>query len=137
PLRPDPLRLRIPPVALAQIDGAVLLAIEACMQALSDAGHRPGAWDPERVGVVIGHLPLRAAEFEAERTVLAARCTAIAARALRDEGLPPAVYAAAVLALEQALRRDVRTINDDTIEALSSLSCASRVARLFDFRGGA
>jgi 3-oxoacyl-(acyl-carrier-protein) synthase/NAD(P)-dependent dehydrogenase (short-subunit alcohol dehydrogenase family) len=135
--RPDPARWRMPPASLPSIDGAVLLALAACEQAVRDAGYRPGAWDPERVGVIVGHLPLRAGEYEAGRSALVTRQLALTTHALRECRLDEERYQAACAALAQALMGSVRPIDEDSLDAFSSLTCAARVAARFDFRGEA
>jgi enediyne polyketide synthase len=137
PLRRDATLLHVPPVSLRHIDGAVVLTVEACVQALEDAGYRAGRWDPRRVGVIVGHLPLRAAEFDAERTVLAARAAARVGRVLESAGVDAKKRAAASAQLVAALTAGVPPIAEETLDSLSSLPLAARVATLFDFRGGA
>ncbi|HEX4462264.1 MAG TPA: beta-ketoacyl synthase N-terminal-like domain-containing protein, partial [Polyangia bacterium] len=130
-------RLRLPPVAARQVDGAVVLTVDACAAALEDAGYRPGAWDARRVGVIVGHLPLREREYEAERRALAARSRALVEGVLADAGVAAERAAAVGAAFAARLTQPLAPSSEETLEQLSSLGCATRVASLWDFRGGA
>jgi len=132
----DARRLQLPPVTVAKLDGAVVLATSACEQALGDAAFEPSALGRRRVGVWVGHLPLRAAEMEAERALLATRSVATARRVLAEYGTPTREAEALAAAFERALAVWTRPIDEDTLRAGSSLECAARFAAIHDLRGG-
>jgi acyl transferase domain-containing protein len=132
----DARRLQLPPVTVAKLDGAVLLATSACEQALGDAALEPGALGRRRAGVWVGHLPLRAAEMEAERAMLATRCVSTARRVLAGYGTPTPEAEALIAAFERSLAVWTTPIDEDTLRAGSSIECAARVAAIHDLRGG-
>jgi enediyne polyketide synthase len=126
----DPRKLKLPPTSLAAIDPAVLLSVQACTQALG-AG---AALDPERTGVWVGHLPLRAAEVNAERVALAARCKAIARTVFEKRGVEEDAARSILERFAAAIQGGVPAVSEDTLSATSSLECAARVAALYDCR---
>src|SRR5690606_35498202 len=65
----DPARHRLSPASHAEVDPAVLLALECAEQAIGDSGGI-ATWSPSRVGVVAGQLSLRWAEAELDKRVL-------------------------------------------------------------------
>jgi enediyne polyketide synthase len=132
----DARRLQLPPVTVAKLDGAVLLSTSACEQALGDAALEPGALARRRAGVWVGHLPLRAAEMEAERAMLATRSVSIARRVLAESGTQAREADVLVAAFERALALSATPIDEDTLRAGSSVECAARVAAIHDLRGG-
>ncbi|HEX6273135.1 MAG TPA: SDR family NAD(P)-dependent oxidoreductase [Polyangiaceae bacterium] len=132
----DARRLQLPPVTLAKLDGAVVLATLACEQALDDAAFEPGALARRRTGVWVGHLPLRAAEMEAERAMLAVRCVSTALRVLAERGTPASRAEALAQAFERSLSCSAASIDEETLRAGSSIECAARLASLHDLRGG-
>ncbi len=129
---PDAKRMRIPPVATRWIDGAVVLAFDACEQALDAYGWQPGSLDPERVGIWVGHLAIRTGEIESERTALSSRNVATARAALARAGLKDD---ALIELFREKLVKDTLPITEDTLETTSSLACAAKVAARYDIRG--
>lgn len=137
PLRRDPSRLRAAPVSLPYIDGAVVLSVDACAQALEDAGFRGGAWDPTRVAVFTASIALRRAEFETERAMLAQSTLALTARALADTRVSEAEQERVLGRFGASLRRDALPLSEESVDCLTSFPAAARVAARYDFRGGA
>jgi len=136
PVEADPALLRLPPCSVAHLDGAVTLTAQACAQALDDAGLRADDWDPQRVAIVVGHLPLRGAEFLAERRALAARVSVTVERSLVAQGIKGAQLERVLAGLRAALLEGVPELREETLDAMTSLPCAARVAARFDLRGG-
>ena len=121
------------------LDPAVILALQVSAEALDSAQWRPGRWDPQRVGVVFGQLPLRAREAESEKRSLFAAQLALAAKTLRERGVEPERVAAIMVAARREFERDprlgARPLDHHVLEFQSGLACAHRVAALNGFRG--
>src|SRR5204862_61324 len=83
----DPARFAIPPASASALDPSVILSLLATDQALADARYRQGLWNPRRVQVLFGQLPLRAIEMEAEKRVLFAAHLQLVGAALREAGI--------------------------------------------------
>jgi enediyne polyketide synthase len=124
---------------ISHLDPAVILALQVSDEALRSAGWQPGRWDPQRVGVVFGQLPLRARETESEKRSLFAAQLALAAKTLRERGVEPERLAAILVAARREFERDhrigARPLDRHALEYQSGLACAHRVAALNGFRG--
>src|SRR5262249_52050018 len=83
----DPARFGIPADAVRWLDPAIILALLASEQALTDARYAPGRWGLDRVKVILGQLPLRAMELETEKRVLFANHLRLTAEAMREAGV--------------------------------------------------
>ncbi len=123
----------------ADLDPAVILALEVSREALAGAQWKPGGWDPKRVGVVFGQLPLRARETESEKRSLFTAQLAMAAKTLREHDVEPELLAAILVAARREFDRNplagARPLDRHTLGYQSGLACAHRVAALFGFRG--
>ncbi|MFV8751882.1 SDR family NAD(P)-dependent oxidoreductase [Nannocystaceae bacterium ST9] len=123
----------------AHLDPAVILALQVSREALASAKWQPGRWDPRKVGVVFGQLPLRARETESEKRSLFAAQLALAAKTLRERGVEPDRLAMLLVAARREFDRDprvgARPIDRHALEYQSGLPCAHRVAALHGFRG--
>jgi acyl transferase domain-containing protein/NAD(P)-dependent dehydrogenase (short-subunit alcohol dehydrogenase family) len=120
-------------------DPAVILSLQVAREALRSAKWQAGRWDPRRVGVVYGQLPLRAREAEAEKRTLFAAQLALATRILRERGVEPeriaALLAAARLEFDTDRRIGARPLDRHAYDYQTGMPCAHRVAALFGFRG--
>lgn len=132
----DPARFRIPPAALRELDPSVVLVLLATEQALVDAGYEPGRWDPERIRVIVGQLPLRAREVEAEKRVLFAGHLRLTADAMREAGLGEDQVRAVIAEARARFDRETPPFSADALQSFTSSTCAARVAAAYDFRGG-
>lgn len=133
----DPGRFGIPPALLHTLDPAVILSLLSSEQAIADAGYAPGRWDPRRVRVILGQLPLRAAEVAAERRVLFAGHLRLAETVLREAGVRSAALSQIVKQARARFDRDSAPLSSETLLGFTGLNCAARVAAAYDFRGGA
>ena len=123
--------------ARAGADPAVAMALCCSDEALRGAGFRPGAWDPDRVRVVFGQLPVRVRETSAQKRVLFAGHLALATSAMREAGLAAGEVEAIAAEARARFDRDSPPLSPATLEGMSCLPCATEVAAAFDFRGGA
>jgi enediyne polyketide synthase len=121
------------------LDPAVILALQVSGEALHSAGWKSGRWDPQRVGVVFGQLPLRARETESEKRSLFAAQLALAAKSLRERNVEPERLAAILVAARREFERDprigARPLTRHALEYQSGLAVAHRVAAVHGFRG--
>lgn len=125
------------PMGSADGDPAAAMALLCSQEALQEAGFRPGIWDPERVRVVFGQLPVRIHETSAQKRVLFAGHLALATAAMRESGFAEADVEAVVAEARSRFDRDCPALSPATLDSLSCLPCATQVAAAFDFRGGA
>src|SRR5690606_8578037 len=133
----DPLQLRLPPQAHARQDRAVLFTLHAAAEALTSAGYTEGDWDPRRVRVIVGQLPMREREVELERRITLARFLRVADTALYHAGVPDDRRRAILAVLKEREERALVSLEDDTLSWTSGLPCAARVAARHGFEGGA
>lgn len=134
--RLDPQRFG-PAATLAGADPAVAMALLCGDEALREAGFQSGGWDPERVQVVFGQLPLRARETSAQKRVLFSGHLALATAAMRERGLEAGDVQAIAADARARFDRDCAALSASTLETMSCLPCATALAAAFDFRGGA
>lgn len=122
-----------------QMDPAVVLSLQVAREALVAAKWQAGRWDPRRVGVVFGQLPLRAREAESEKRSLFAAQLALAARTLRDRQVEPERVAALLVAARHEFdtnpRIGARPLDRHAFDYQTGMPCAHLVAALFGFRG--
>ena len=133
----DPTRYRLAPASASALDPSVILALAATEQALADARYRQGAWDPRRVQVLFGQLPLRAIEMEAEKRVLFAAHLHLVAGALREAGVPAPDAAGVVAHARAAFDRQSARFSAETLHAFSGATTPLTVAGAWGFSGPA
>ncbi len=122
---------------LAEADPAIAMALACSDEALRTARFRPDGWDPDRVRVVFGQLPIRVRETSAQKRVLFAGHLALATEAMRSAGLAAADVEAIRADARARFDRDCPPVSAATLDGMSCLPCATAVAAAFDFRGGA
>ncbi len=130
-------RFGVPPADAKVLDPAVSLALLASEQALGDARFAPGNWHPERVKVILGQLPLRAMEAEAEKRVLFANHLRLTAEAMREAGIGDTEVRQVIEHARTHFDRTSPALSSETLQAFSGLTAAAKVAAAYDFRGGA
>ncbi|MEW5848272.1 MAG: SDR family NAD(P)-dependent oxidoreductase [Myxococcota bacterium] len=133
----DPLRFGLPPHTAAAMDPAVALSLLSAEQALAQAQYGPGKWDPRRVQVVMGQLPMRAKEMQMEARLLFAGHLVLSAEALREAGLADGDVQRVIQLARELYNRRVPPISPEMLEARTGLTCAQRVANAWGFHGGA
>lgn len=133
----NPARYGLPPAAVRSLDPSVFLALLAGEQALRDAKYVPGKWDPARVQVILGQLPIRAAEFDAEKRVLFANHLRLTAEAMREAGVSEAEVHAVTKRARGFFDRDSPPLSPLTLRAFTGLTPVAQLAATFGFRGGA
>lgn len=133
----DPARFAIPPASAGALDPSVILALAATEQALADARFQMNAWNPRRVQVLFGQLPLRAVEMEAEKRVLFAAHLHLVAAALREAGIGEGEVADVVTHARACFDRESARFSAETLRAFSGATTALHVARAWGFSGPA
>ncbi len=132
-----PDRLKLPPALVRRMDPAVLLTLLAGCEALESCGFEEGRWNPAKVRVVIGQLPLRERELEAERRFTAERYLERAAAQLERRGVDAQALGALIAAARARYGEALQRIDEDAWGFFTGATCAERLAARFRFTGGA
>jgi enediyne polyketide synthase len=133
----DPARFGIPPASASALDPSVILSLLATEQALADARYRDGGWNPRRVQVLFGQLPLRAVEMEAEKRVLFAAHLHLVGAALREAGVGEREVADVVAYARACFDRESGRFSPETLCAFTGATTALHVAGAWGFSGPA
>ncbi|XXF80814.1 beta-ketoacyl synthase N-terminal-like domain-containing protein [Myxococcaceae bacterium GXIMD 01537] len=120
-----------------QIDRGQSWTMRAALQALDDAGYRPGAVDSRRVAVTVGYMPPLEREFLTQARVYYAEFDGRLAEQLRRHGIDAATAARIRGEVETDYKRDLPPITEDTLLGYLGSLAAGRVAHHLDFQGPA
>ena len=118
-------------------DPAERLALAVAGEALRDAGHEPGRWDPARVAVIFGQLSMRSLEAATRRSLLLAEHLAIARGALARHGVACAHIDRVLGRAMQRFDGRPARLERAALASLTGVDCAARVAAAHGFDGSA
>lgn len=121
---------------LSGTDPSVAMCLVSGAEAVLGAGFDGSRWDPDRVAVLVGQLPLRELEVEAEKRVLFAGHLQLVVEAMLEAGISRPAIDAVVRHAQVSFDRLSRSFDAATLDAFSGLGAAEVVARRFGFRGG-
>ncbi|KFE69525.1 beta-ketoacyl synthase N-terminal-like domain-containing protein [Hyalangium minutum] len=130
-------RVRLPPEAVAQIDRGQSWTMKAALQALDDAGWRPGGVDSQQVGVAMGYMPPLEREFLTQARVYYAEFDGRLAEQLRRRGVDDATAARIREEVEQDYKRELPPITEQTLPGYLGSLAVGRVAHHLDLQGPA
>ncbi len=122
--------------ARAEQDPSVAMCVVAGDEAVRSSGARLDGLDPERIAVLVGQLPLRELEVEAEKRVLFAGHLRLVVEAMREAEIPPDRIEQVTTLARRSFDLTTRRFDRHTLDAFSGLDAATALAERHGFRGG-